>query len=160
MFHTRTRPSARAEASCEPELSKAMDHDPAVLLGREVLNGRGASGSATSHSWASGLSPVTARDRLSGLKATAWVMLGKPVSGGPRGCGVSPVVHRRTVRSSPPLARVRPSGLKDRVRAAAVWPRSTAVSRIEPVGETAYTVMVPSSDDAARVRPSAENRTM
>ncbi len=102
VFHTRTMPSARAEAICDPVASKPMDQEPAVALGRDVLSGRGARGAETSHSCALGLSPVTASDRPSGPKDTAWVMLGNPVSGSPTGTGCSPVVHSRTVRSSPP----------------------------------------------------------
>ncbi len=44
VFHTRTMPSARAEAICDPVASKPMDQEPAVALGSDVLSGRGARG--------------------------------------------------------------------------------------------------------------------
>lgn len=160
VFHTVTVPSARAEARAVPSRLKVIDQDPAVVFGSDELIGVGRAGSATFHSCALGLSPVTASDRLSGLNATAWVMLGNPVIGGPAGTGRSPVVHKCTTWSSPPLASRRPSGLKARVRAAALCPRSTAVCTGTPAVGTAKMVTVPSSDDAARVVPSTAKRTM
>jgi len=90
---------------------KSIDHEPAVVLGNDVLTGTGRCGSATLQIWAFGLSPVTASCRLSGPNVTEWVMLGNPAIGAPTGTGVGPVVQSRTTRSSPPLASRLPSGL-------------------------------------------------
>ena len=132
-------------------------------------SGRGCAGSATFHSRTVPSSLPLARVRPSGLNATARTGLlllatNRPlVRGWPsgRGCAGSATFHSRTVPSTLPLARVRPSGLNATAKTGASLPlvRGWPSGRGCAGSVTFHSRTVPSSLPLARVRPSGLNAT-